>query len=223
MSSGKQTDSLLKDEETYWAQRAKSSWLAKGDKNTKFFHARAFSKKRSNRIEGVEDQIRFVWKKNFCGYFHDIFTTSILSLEALNDVLDSILSRVIPKMNSRLVVFFIKAKIKSALMDMHPSKSLGPDGFPTLFCQEYWNSVGPSLVNKFLSILNQWSSPASINSTYITLIPKIKNPKAMGQYRPINLCNVSYNVITKAIANRFKLALDRIILCNQSVLYQVDY
>ena len=48
------------------------------------------------------------------------------------------------------------------------------------------------------------------------LIPKIKNPRNITQYRPISLCNVLYNICSKVLANRQREILDEIILEEQS-------
>lgn len=41
---------LLLHEEVYWKQRAKTFWLAKGDENTKFFHATASARRKTNTV-----------------------------------------------------------------------------------------------------------------------------------------------------------------------------
>ncbi|KAF2324181.1 hypothetical protein GH714_009418 [Hevea brasiliensis] len=46
--------------------------------------------------------------------------------------------------------------------------------------------------------------PEGINHTHICLLPKVKSPKFIGQYGPINLCNVIFKIISKVIANRLK-------------------
>jgi hypothetical protein len=45
---------------------------------------------------------------------------------------------------------------------------------------------------------------ATLNATFISLIPKSNNPSTFGIYRPINLCNCIYNITSKIIAIRIK-------------------
>ncbi|XP_073060294.1 uncharacterized protein [Primulina eburnea] len=46
---------LFVQEEDHWCQRTKSFWLSEGDLNTKFFHANANARRRSNQITRLHD------------------------------------------------------------------------------------------------------------------------------------------------------------------------
>jgi hypothetical protein len=49
----------------------------------------------------------------------------------------------------------------------------------------------------------------TLNSTFLTLIPKENKPSTFGDYKPIALCNLCYKLITKIIANMIKPMLSR--------------
>ena len=76
--------------------------------------------------------------------------------------------------------------------------------------------VGIDITQAVLSCLNSGSILKSINHTFITLIPKVKNPKRVFKFRPISLCNVIYKVVGKVIVNRLKPFLNSIISETQS-------
>jgi len=60
--------------------------------------------------------------------------------------------------------------------------------------------------------------PRIINSTYVTLIPKIPKATSIKNYRPIACCSVIYNkIISKVLTNRMQGVLDSIIRESQSV------
>lgn len=98
----KQIQVMLMDEEMYWKQRSRADWLKKGDRNTKFFHAKASSMKRKNKIEGIKDNSGS-WleeeggiKNKVCDYFQDIFTTS----QPNEAQIEAALQGMCPKVNS---------------------------------------------------------------------------------------------------------------------------
>lgn len=65
-----------------------------------------------------------------------------------------------------------------------------------------------------------------LNQTHITLIPKVPNPESTSQYIPISLCNNSYKIISKILANRLKAILPNIISYHQNAFIrnrQIQY
>ena len=73
---------LLNLGERMWKQRSCNPWLKEGDKNTRFFHAKASSRKQRNTIMGVMDKTN-IWQENedkiskvIIDYYQELFTTS---------------------------------------------------------------------------------------------------------------------------------------------------
>ena len=76
--------------------------------------------------------------------------------------------------------------------------------------------MGGDITNAVLAALNSGIIPTSINTTFISLIPKIQNPKKVSDFRPISLCNVFYKLISKVLVNRLKLVLPYVVSDSQS-------
>jgi retron-type reverse transcriptase len=56
---------------------------------------------------------------------------------------------------------------------------------------------------------------SSINSSYITLVPKSDSPSGVNDFRPISLLNSSLKLITKLLADRLQKVIMRLIHKNQ--------
>jgi hypothetical protein len=67
-----------------------------------------------------------------------------------------------------------------------------------------------------LDFLNGGELPVGLNDTSITLIPKVRNPQVISQYRPISLCPVLYKIGAKAVTNRLRGCLNEIVSEEQS-------
>ena len=147
-------------------------------------------------------------------YFRELFTTSSPTRD--NEVADLIPRKITEEMNEHLTKEFHKEEIFQVIHSMHLTKAPGLDGMPVIFYQKYWDIIGDDVSKKILTILNSNAPMADLNKTNIALIPKIKNPTKMSDFRPISVCNVSYKIISKILANRLKPILSTIISENQS-------
>ncbi|KAK0571313.1 hypothetical protein LWI29_013999 [Acer saccharum] len=75
----KSVEDLLDSEELFWKQRSRAEWLEVGDRNLKFFHARASARKKKNsilrlqnregRLEETEEGMARVLQE----FFHSLF------------------------------------------------------------------------------------------------------------------------------------------------------
>ena len=81
--------------------------------------------------------------------------------------------------------------------------------------------MGNDVTEAVLSCLTSSVIPLSINRTFITLIPKVKSPLKVSEFRPISLCNIIYKLVSKVIANKLKGVLPLIISESQSA-FQSD-
>ena len=54
-----------------------------------------------------------------------------------------------------------------------------------------------------------------LNETLITLIPKVELVLSLKRFHPISLCNVSYKIVTKILANRLKRCMEKLVAPTQ--------
>lgn len=210
---------ILTQKEIFWRQRSKQFWLQHGDQNSKFFHSSASAQRRNNQIKRLQnnngewldwsnglDQLIF-------DYFSQIFAASN---SQWNEVLNKVQTSITEQLNLDLLKPIQDEEVKFALFQMNPDKAPGPDGMTPGFFQKYWSIVGADLIKIVRDFFDTGQLTNDLNETNIVLIPKKKVPTSMGDLRPIALCNVSYKLISKVLANRMKPLLDMVISPNQS-------
>lgn len=61
-----------------------------------------------------------------------------------------------------------------------------------------------------------------INTTFLTLIPRKETTEELGDFRPISICIMVYKILSKALAEKLKRLLPKIISKEQTGLYPVD-
>jgi hypothetical protein len=95
-------------------------------------------------------------------------------------------------------------------------KAPGPDGFPARFYQRHWDILGKDIVAAMQCFFSDVVLPDGVNDTAIVLISNGSNPEELKDFRPINLCNVIYKVISKCLVNMLQLMLNDVVSPEQS-------
>ena len=215
-------DDLLEKQEAYWYMRSRVAELRDWDKNTKYFHHKASQRKKRNSIAGLFDS-EGVWRSEdteiehiICDYYHTLFTTSHPSQTSMEDVLSAVSPAISEEMNADLLRPCTKDEVWNALNQMHPCKAPGPDGMHAIFYQKFWHIVGEDVAEAVIGIFHGTRPPDSVNSTLVALIPKVKTPSQVSEFRPISLCNVVYKLASNVMANRLKGILPAVVSENQS-------
>nr|GEW05144.1 hypothetical protein [Tanacetum cinerariifolium] len=81
-------------------------------------------------------------------------------------------------------------EIKDALFSIDDNKASGPDGYSSNFFKAAWNVVGQDVCSAVKDFFAKGKLLSEINTTLISLIPKVTSPARVTDYRPISYCNV---------------------------------
>ena len=107
-----------------------------------------------------------------------------------------------------LVEAFKEEEITNAVWACGSDKSPGPDGLNFCFIKHFWKVLKPEFLRFFSEFHVNAVIPKGLNSSFIALIPKIKDPQLITDFRPISLIGCVYKVIAKVLANRLSKVMN---------------
>ena len=189
--------SLLEAKRIYWKNRAKVKWAKLGGENTNFFHTVATQNYRGNFIASLKDEDDRVIEDHEAKAA--VLWHSYKNRVGQSDTpemlfnLDELITPNTEADFGSLEVPFSTKEIDAIVMNMPADKSPGPDGFNGFFLKRCWNTMK----NLFYKLCNQFHEGEmnleSINTVFITLIPKKQNPVYVNDFRPISLDSLHRN------------------------------
>ncbi|KAL0295131.1 UNVERIFIED_CONTAM: hypothetical protein Scaly_3109300 [Sesamum calycinum] len=115
-----------------------------------------------------------------------------------------------------LFVLLPLMKLKTAFFDIEEDKAPGPDGFSSGFFKAAWPVVGGEVTNAIIDFFKSGRLLKQLNATLLTLIPKVRSPNSVAEFRPISCCNVIYKVITKILVSWIREILELLISPSQN-------
>ncbi|GJZ78963.1 putative RNA-directed DNA polymerase [Tanacetum coccineum] len=175
------------DEEKLLQQKTKIQWLREGDFNSAFFHNSVKGRTSRNRIEMIYDaQGNAIYGDSIA---------NILFLKKLDmDKAIDLIRRVADN------------EIKAALFNIDDNKVAGPDGYSSKFFKAAWSIIGKDIRSATKEFFSSGKMLGEFNTTLISLVPKLKSPARVTDYRPISCCNVIYKIIIRQISDNILLA-----------------
>ena len=211
----KQRENLLLFNKRFWGKFARQRWLVDGDRNSRYFHQSAKTRKQRSAILRIQDDAG-VWLDQpplIQSKFINDFSARLTSGRQTQAVNLSNLAQpgVTEQDNLELTSPVTENEIYKALFDMDPHKAPGPDGFGASFYQDHWLQVKDHLCFAIKDFFISGRLLTEINHTFIALVPKVDHPETTTHFRPISLCNTLYKIIAKVLVNRMRPILQRLI------------
>ncbi|KAL4592668.1 hypothetical protein LXL04_005671 [Taraxacum kok-saghyz] len=187
-------------------QKSRIKWMVDGDENSRFFHGYVNNRKCKNRINGL--LIDGIWntnardiKKEVFKFYQQKFQEKWTSRPKLISPKFRVLETSI---KTNLESPFTLEELKAAIWACGSEKAPGPDGFTFSFIKKQWETIKGDIF-KFVAYFEKYGKLGrGCNSSFITLIPKLKDPLRLSDYHPISLLGCMYKIIAKTLANRLK-------------------
>lgn len=145
-------------------------------------------------------------------YFKELFKST--QHDDFQELFQGFQQRVTQSMNDSLIRLVRKEEVKESVSAIKPSSAPGSDGMIGLFYQKYWEIVGPHVTFEVQNLFITSTFPKEWNYTQLCLLSKVTNPVKMIDLRPISLCSVLYNIISKI--KRLQPLLPNLVSHNQS-------
>ena len=111
---------------------------------------------------------------------------------------------------------FENEEILLAVNELVGDKAPGLDDFSMVFFRHCWRVVKRDVLAVFEDFYQHSKFEKSLNATFIALIPKKNDASNIQDFRPISLVGNLYKILSKVLANRLKLVLDKLILESQN-------
>ncbi|KAL0294563.1 UNVERIFIED_CONTAM: hypothetical protein Sradi_6879000 [Sesamum radiatum] len=204
-------------------QRAKMAWLKDGDQSSRIFFRKVAKRRASKRVFQINttdgrtltSQPEVI--NEFVRYYQELLGGSTrdrpLDLRYLRPWARHVLTA---EEAECLVLPVSPAEIKQAIFDIDETKAPGPDGYSAGFYKAAWPVIGGEVTEAILEFFQTGRLLKQVNSTLISLIPKVSNPTNVAEFRPISYCNVLYKAITKILVQRMRAILDSLISPSQN-------
>ncbi|XP_021980825.1 uncharacterized protein LOC110876976 [Helianthus annuus] len=167
-------------------QKSMSKWVVDGDENSNFFHLVINSNISTNRLNGL--MIGGEWityplsiKESLYEFFKHQFSEPMTVRPGM---VCSGIATISGSEATMLERPFIVEEIKAAVWECEGDRAPGPNGFNFKFIKRCWEGLRVDLVKLFNKFYVDGSINKGCTSSFIALIPKIKDPVGPANFRP---------------------------------------
>lgn len=208
---------MLQFQNEYWRKHCTIRYIKFGEENTKLFLALATERYKKNSIASLklpdgsiatdhnakEAILLNTYKERLGVSSTPTMKFDLASIIKQVDNLDS------------LTTPFTHQEIEDVVKSMPTDRTPGPDGFNGTFLKSCWHIIKEDFYKLCDDFYEGKLDLTSVNSGFITLIPKIGSPETANDFTPITLLNCCMKIITKILANRLQKLILSIVHRNQ--------
>ena len=204
--------------------RSKCSWYEQGEKSTKYFlnlekkNAKTSTLTRINKGNDTLSNQKEILAE-IEAFYKKLFTNNNnTSKESVQNFLSQYTTPVLSEADqASLSIDITDEELYAALSEMPDDRSPGNDGLSCEFYKLFWDEIKLPYKEAIMQGRVKREFSISQRQAIIRLIEKKDRDKTeIANWRPISLLNVDLKIISKVLANRLKIFLDKIITSNQT-------
>lgn len=196
----------FKSEEKLWSTKARTQWQKGGDQCSKFFRSLVNSSVSNKNIESLSVDGTMISERGAVQEYMKSFYSNLYCEEEQLEF-----RKLKTEDATGMEKPFLEQEIWEAMCDLVGEKSPGPDGFPIRFYKSCWRFMKKDMMPIFDDFYNNGFLDWRLNTTHISLIPKVPGACSLMDYRPISLLSGCYKILAKVLANRLKPHLQALV------------
>nr|XP_025607659.1 uncharacterized protein LOC112701072 [Arachis hypogaea] len=188
------------------------------DKNTRYFHNLASTRRRSNRIDALVINGRLVRNQDRIKLAIRDFYKNLYHQEAspLIGFCDGLVNKIQEEESAELERMPSVEETKDAVWDCESSKTPGYDGYNINFIKKCWGEIGSDFTKAVMDFFQSTELPRDSNITWVALAPKFVGAREIKDHRPISMVGCVYKVILKVLVRRMRRVMPRLVGETQS-------
>ena len=125
--------------------------------------------------------------------------------------------------NNILDIPFSEKEVKEAVFGSYAEGAPGPDGFPFLFYQHFWDLIKGDI----FALFHDWEKDEldlyRLNFSLLTLVTKEADASKIEKFRPLAMINCSFKIFAKCATNKFGPICRDLISLNQTAFIKGRY
>ena len=203
--------------------RWKINWYNEGEKNTKYFlnlEKRHFKISTISQLKSTDQEFVTSDKEilSECETFYkELYTSQKNVIPTGNDLFQSENDTVLDNNEAMSCEgHLIELEYLKALRSMDRAKTPGTDGLPAAFYKMFWKDLSPLLMHSIIHMMKEAFRSHRDAESLNLCQKKDAEPHLIKNWRPLTLLNCDYKIAAKAIADRIKSFIPKLINNDQT-------
>ncbi|KAI3363915.1 hypothetical protein L3Q82_001510 [Scortum barcoo] len=142
-------------------------------------------------------------------FYSSLYSSEYEEEDTLQEKFCSELPQVSTETSSQLEEPLQLREVQAALQSMQGRRAPGIDGLTVEFYKAFWEILSTDILDVFNESLASGPMPMSCRRAVLTLLPKKGNLQDIKNWRPVSLLCVDYKLLSKALANRLRGAMEQ--------------
>ncbi|KAL3677633.1 hypothetical protein R1sor_027581 [Riccia sorocarpa] len=207
-----------------WKRWSQVRWMKEGDAPSKFFFALLRIKRLKEEITSLEaeDGRKLETEEEIMTELHRYYTMLYKkdpeiqrAVDKREGVLSGLSKKVTAQQNEKLIATPTEEEIGKTVLCLKNEKSPGVDGMTAEVVKEIWSESPQDVIDFILTFWRLDTLTWKQLTGVIKLIPKEGDKEKIRNWRPLQLLNTGYKVISKLMANRLREIIGELVDAEQ--------